>query len=1040
VVATDPTPDFLQFRATGDPGALSRVFDAVAPRLLLLALHLTRNRADAEDVVQETFVAAIDAASDFDSRRDVRAWLSGILAHRARDLRRRRARRPDPDRVRTGESRPPLDEVADVDALERIDRAIDALPQPMREVLVLRLHHGLTGREIARALGRSVDTVHTQLRRGLEALRQRLPAGLAALLARLQEPGRGLENVRDAVLENVASPAAGSALLLTGGVLVKKLVLACAAALAVAVVFAEPWRDVEAHPVDPVTTGEPATRTADVVERAPGTRPGLVRRPVAEQTPAVRDAAPAFEITGRCVEDRTGEPIAGGAIRVSFLSGDASAADHSERTVRATTGQDGRFRVPLEVRPTSRVRIEARAQEFVGRIEHLAVTPGAANADAGTLRLTGGWRPTGLVVLRDGSPAPTDLWLHLRGLDPLWSGNGGAMLVPDASGRFACTSGFPPGPLSAQAGDGWHVVSLEPATYEGTGPEPSLRIVVEELEGSLAGVVVDRRGTPVAEALVSARSVDGTRRGRSIGEALTDEHGRFEILAEVPYAGPVRVEVRDRRALRPVMTDPRTFQWGDRDLRVEIDRLGRCVLEVVDAVDGTPVPFVSFRMPDRSVTSREPSGRFDMPLAPGTHEIVVTSGQGVATSKTWIRVDMPADDARTIRVAMPRVAVRVVRVRAQDGSAVEGSDVQVARAERAGLDVNARLCDDRSSRSPSPSAADALLLTTATTGADGEVRVGVPQPPDDVWLLVRGAHVPRVLRVSDIGPDDPIEVVVDRGRVIPGQVAPPDALRRLGGDVRIRMEHTDDPKLRREVPLGSDGSFEVADAADGTWRVVLIQRLPTVTGAMIPHRKLAETVTISADTEALRLDVRSVLDQGAVASVTIRVLRDGLPLRNARLQLAALRERDGREVDGLTAFGPRPSDDAGTVRFECVPPGRYRLVDASSAELAWSDDTLDVGPGEERTGTVDFRSRTLRAQLADAGGSPTAAGQLVRLHSDVDPRTPEARTDSSGTVVFGGLGPGPWRVVLVTADGDRPLGEVTFHDGDRDLERSYEVR
>ena len=46
---------------------------------------------------------------------------------------------------------------------EQLARAIDSMPQQFREVLLLRLHHGMTSREIAHTLARSPDTVRTQI-------------------------------------------------------------------------------------------------------------------------------------------------------------------------------------------------------------------------------------------------------------------------------------------------------------------------------------------------------------------------------------------------------------------------------------------------------------------------------------------------------------------------------------------------------------------------------------------------------------------------------------------------------------------------------------------------------------------------------------------------------------------------------------------------------------------------------------------------------------------------------------------------------------
>ncbi|MEQ1891949.1 MAG: sigma factor, partial [Planctomycetota bacterium] len=86
---TSPESDFRRFRERGDAAALARVFDALAPKLLLVAQHLTRDAGAAEDLVQTTFLAALRDARGYDERRPLVGWLAGILAHRAQDERRR---------------------------------------------------------------------------------------------------------------------------------------------------------------------------------------------------------------------------------------------------------------------------------------------------------------------------------------------------------------------------------------------------------------------------------------------------------------------------------------------------------------------------------------------------------------------------------------------------------------------------------------------------------------------------------------------------------------------------------------------------------------------------------------------------------------------------------------------------------------------------------------------------------------------------------------------------------------------------------------
>ena len=80
---------FLKFCRKGDSRALARVFDRLTPELLLFALHLTKDHSRAEDLIQETFLRAREAADRFRPGSPLRPWLVGILTDTARAGRRR---------------------------------------------------------------------------------------------------------------------------------------------------------------------------------------------------------------------------------------------------------------------------------------------------------------------------------------------------------------------------------------------------------------------------------------------------------------------------------------------------------------------------------------------------------------------------------------------------------------------------------------------------------------------------------------------------------------------------------------------------------------------------------------------------------------------------------------------------------------------------------------------------------------------------------------------------------------------------------------
>lgn len=202
---------FAVFQRTGEPRALARVFDRTAPELLRLARHLASGEAAAEDLVQATFVTAIEAAKTHRTGEPVMPWLAGILANHARAARRKERRALDAARAARDDTTDPVYETARRELHGRLGEAIDALPEPYRPVLRLLLEQGLTPAEIARALERPQGTVRAQVHRGIELLRAALPAALGAGAALAATPGRGLGAVRAEVLARCGAHAGGAA-------------------------------------------------------------------------------------------------------------------------------------------------------------------------------------------------------------------------------------------------------------------------------------------------------------------------------------------------------------------------------------------------------------------------------------------------------------------------------------------------------------------------------------------------------------------------------------------------------------------------------------------------------------------------------------------------------------------------------------------------------------------------------------------------------------------------------------------------------------
>lgn len=175
-------PSASEWRASFEREALVHL-DA----LYRIALRLAGDVADAEDLVQDTMLAAYRAWDQYERDTNAKAWLVVILRRLFFDLYRRRTRRGktvDLDAIEPFTVFPGLDEDPEgrffemiVD--EEVLRAIDGLPEEFREVLMLHDAEGLRQHEIAHILAVPVGTVKSRLFRA----RRRLQAKLYAYAA-----------------------------------------------------------------------------------------------------------------------------------------------------------------------------------------------------------------------------------------------------------------------------------------------------------------------------------------------------------------------------------------------------------------------------------------------------------------------------------------------------------------------------------------------------------------------------------------------------------------------------------------------------------------------------------------------------------------------------------------------------------------------------------------------------------------------------------------------------------------------------------------
>ena len=478
-----------------------------------LARRLAADPEQADDLVQDAWVAALSARESGKPPRALGPWFSGVVRHLWLDWRREREqRRLREERTARGEALPSALELAgELELRQRVVACLLELEEPYRRALTLRFFHDRSLKAIAESEGVSVTAIHERIQRGLARLRTRLDrehggqrASWSVALLGLAKPPVSWAGSWVVVSETVA---------MAGGLKLAASLLVIGGGLA--------WwwseRDAEPERAAGVALAQPT------LERAPDERAPDLAEPVrvapeervaAElpAAPATSAELPALDLVRGHVLDPYGATVA--SVDVKWSEGDAPGARSAD---------DGSFE--LEPAPGNDARVVCASRDLVtlvpgtdrGAPERVVVVAPRASF-------------AGLVVDAEGEPlARARVAFRLRErlfreLGITNGGFGGALseerwsTASDAEGRFSIpdvaggdrvylqaeAEGFWPAVVDLPvAGDSDLVVTLERATRAWT----------------VTGVVLDALGAPVADARVSG--------GADI--VTTDAEGRFAL-------------------------------------------------------------------------------------------------------------------------------------------------------------------------------------------------------------------------------------------------------------------------------------------------------------------------------------------------------------------------------------------------------------------------------------------------------------------------------------------------------------------------------
>ena len=150
----------------------SSLVEKYGDRVLLVTRSILRDEGLSRDAAQETLVKLVQANG---SVRNMDAWVLTVAGNTARDLLRRRRRTEDLEEETVDMNvKTPAEAAIAHETQERLALALEGLPVSDRDILLLKFRENLSGPDIARALGVSLEAAWQRLSRALKALRAKI--------------------------------------------------------------------------------------------------------------------------------------------------------------------------------------------------------------------------------------------------------------------------------------------------------------------------------------------------------------------------------------------------------------------------------------------------------------------------------------------------------------------------------------------------------------------------------------------------------------------------------------------------------------------------------------------------------------------------------------------------------------------------------------------------------------------------------------------------------------------------------------------------
>jgi RNA polymerase sigma-70 factor (ECF subfamily) len=772
--------------------------------LSALARRLVRDPAEADDIAQETMLAALSTGKPAPRR-----WLAHVARNIARARARSRSARVHRETSREGPA--PVPSSADLaekfEAQRLLVEAVRNLDEPSRTTILLHYWEHKTSDEIAAIQGVAPGTVRWRLHQAVDALRQRLDAqhggdrrAWSVLITPLVKSGSGTAIATTSVLTGVLS--------------MKLLLQACVAVAALLVVGAGVWlvrkpSELGAVPLpsndtavvqleDPGKVAPTATMLEDAREAQRTPEPRTVdERKTAQQPTAAR-------LEARILDEHS-RPIRGARVSLAQKMTTTAVADGTGRVALEVTEFTTRAPTRFRVTATARVARTVSATLQPGQVTHL-----------GDVVLQPGGVVSGRIVDERGAPIvgasvgidrpdapPNELSSHAASR---YVGDPSAESTADGSYRI---DGVPIGKC--------RVFAFSPANQTGHSDPievvhgletPGVDIALSALPSDqlVRGVVLDPEGKPVPGATVNFEYL--TSEDSSIaGSFLTDAAGRFDEVVEP--GTKVKLLAHDEKD-RWSDSEGVETQPSEKDIVLRF-RSAQWVEVAVTNAEGAPVEdcLISFQSVPRqwepipNVEAHHPGGTVKM-MVPSSRFMIEVEAHGYAKAELGpfepasvsARVDVVLQSAHGIRGRVVSASGPVAKARVRLFARAAG------RVMHNGFAVNV----------------DPHSRDDVRTGDDGTFLLsprGVGQ-----WIVradVEG-YAPTERRLVGFDAErgaEGVELIVSAGGAIEGRVLPGPGREAVGTIVAVSRGDG----FAETQRVGTDGAFSFTHLMPGRWMV-----------------------------------------------------------------------------------------------------------------------------------------------------------------------------------------------------------------------------